>query len=232
MSTSHESIALERFEQVARELGLPIERGQGKDNRIAITECGVGVYYQRGDLRVELPEATVVVEVESSGGVTNLAKYWECFEAGRLTKPIHLLHLFRQKSTNDYASHIVVWKFLAAKMTRELGDSFTARVMVYRDADKAGLDEAVKAFKDMLAGTQPSQPTLSFARLLAKARTLASASTHPAAATFDVERWLLKWIATPQPALGGRRPQDLLDLPHGVEDVERVMGAMLSGVVV
>jgi hypothetical protein len=232
MSTSHESIALERFEAVARDLRLPFERGQGKDNRIPITECGVGVYYQRGDLRVELPEATVVVEVESSGGVTNLAKYWECFEAGRLTKPIRLLHLFRQKSVNDYASHIVVWKFLARKMARELGDRFTAHVMLYRDADKAGLDEALTVFKNMLARTSQSQPTPALARLLDKARSLAATSAHPDAATFDVERWLLMWLTVPQPALGGRKPQDLLNEPHGVEAVERIMGALLSDVVV
>lgn len=157
MSTSHESIALERFEQVARDLALPFSRGQGASNRIPIAERGAGVYYQRGDLRVELPESTVIVEVESSGGVTNLAKYWECFEAGRLTKTVHLLHLFRQKSTNDYASHIVVWNFLAAKMSRVLGDRFTARLMFYRDGDLTTLDDAVVAFKDMVASPPAPQ---------------------------------------------------------------------------
>ena len=232
MSISHESIALERFEQVARDLRLPFVRGQGRDNRIPIPERGVSVYYQRGDLRVELPAVTVVVEVESSGGVTNLAKYWECFESGRLTKPIRLLHLFRQKSANDYASHIVVWEFLAAKMARELGDRFNGRLMLYRDADKAGLDEALKMFQDMLNGIPMSQPAPAFTRLLAKARSLAAASTHPAASTFDAERWLLEWLRVPQPALGGKRPQDLLDVANGVESVERVMGAMLSGAIV
>jgi hypothetical protein len=151
MSISHESIALEGFERAAKELGFTPERGQGNGNRITIAG---GVYYQRGDLRVELPHATVIVEVESSGGVTNLAKYWECFDTGRLTKPVRLLHLFRQKSVNDYASHIVVWKFLAQKMEQALGERFQASLMTYQDGDVNDLSVAVSIFRKMLAGAR------------------------------------------------------------------------------
>lgn len=71
-----------------------------------------------------------------------------------------------------------------------------------------------------------------FTRLLAQAREMAAESTHPDAATLDVERWLLHWITVPQPALGGRRPEEMLDTPESVEAVSRVMGAIISGVVV
>jgi uncharacterized protein (DUF2384 family) len=68
-----------------------------------------------------------------------------------------------------------------------------------------------------------------FARLLAQARDMAADSTHPAAATLDVEQWLLRWLTVPQPALGGRRPDEMLDTPAGVDAVARVMGAIMSG---
>jgi uncharacterized protein (DUF2384 family) len=68
-----------------------------------------------------------------------------------------------------------------------------------------------------------------FVRLLAQARAMAAESTHPAAATLDVERWLLHWLTVPQPALGGRRPEEMLDTAEGVDAVSRVMGAIQSG---
>lgn len=71
-----------------------------------------------------------------------------------------------------------------------------------------------------------------FARLLDQARAMARASTHANAATLDVERWLTHWLTKPQPALGGRRPDELLDTPGGVDAVMRVLGAIQSGVVV
>src|SRR5688572_23539047 len=80
---SHEAFALTRFRQLAEAHGFAASFGQHAANRIPING---GVYYQFGDLRVELPDCTLIVEVESSGGVTNLAKYWECCESGRLKK--------------------------------------------------------------------------------------------------------------------------------------------------
>ena len=68
-----------------------------------------------------------------------------------------------------------------------------------------------------------------FARLLSQARDMAASSTHPAAATLDVEQWLGNWLRVPQPALGGRRPEELLDTPAGVDAVARVLGAISSG---
>lgn len=46
---------------------------------------------------------------------------------------------------------------------------------------------------------------------------------------FDVGKWLGLWIERPQPALGGKRPAELLDTPTGVEVVSRVLGAIESG---
>lgn len=68
-----------------------------------------------------------------------------------------------------------------------------------------------------------------FGQLLAKVQELAAQSTHPDAAAFDTALWLGEWIRKPQPALGGRRPEDLLDTPTGQAAVMRVLGAMESG---
>jgi hypothetical protein len=63
-----EAQALQPFTAVATELGLACVRGQGLANRLPIKP---NVYFQFGDLRVGCPTTTIVVEVESSGGVTN-----------------------------------------------------------------------------------------------------------------------------------------------------------------
>ena len=68
-----------------------------------------------------------------------------------------------------------------------------------------------------------------FLLLLRQAREMAAGSTNPAAASFDVEQWLREWIQKPQPALGGRKPEEMLGSRAGVESVRRVLGAISSG---
>ena len=74
------------------------------------------------------------------------------------------------------------------------------------------------------------QAALGVTRLLAKAREMAAESTHLEADHFDVSRWLGEWIRKPQAALGGRKPEELLDTPSGLDAVMRVLGAIQSGV--
>ena len=66
-------------------------------------------------------------------------------------------------------------------------------------------------------------------RLLGIAQELVASSTAKGASEFDAAKWLGTWIERPQPALGGRRPSDLLDTPTGVEVVARLLGAIESG---
>jgi hypothetical protein len=145
---SHEAFALARFQEIAGLHGHSVQSGQNSSNRIPINGA---VYYQFGDLRVELPHVTIIVEVESSGGTTNLAKYWECYEFGRLTKPMKLLHIFRQKSVNDYESHMVIWRFLSNKMHAALGRRFEGRWLTYQDGSQASLEPAFAIFAGWLA---------------------------------------------------------------------------------
>lgn len=67
------------------------------------------------------------------------------------------------------------------------------------------------------------------ARLMDIAQSILAESTDPAAAQTDANEWLGRWLETPQPALAGKKPADLLDTPTGADVVARALGAMLSG---
>ena len=73
------------------------------------------------------------------------------------------------------------------------------------------------------------QAALGVVRLLGIAESMVENSTAEEARQFDAGKWLGQWIERPQPALGGKKPADLLDTPTGVEVVARVLGAMESG---
>lgn len=145
--TSHEALALEMFREIADANGFDSQSSQWAKNRIPIEGF---VYYQFGDFRVELPDRTIIIEVESSGGITNLAKYWECFDSGRLTKPIQLLHVYRQVSANDYKSHMVVWEFLCRKMHECMPGKFEGKLATYEAGNLESLRQACDIFNGWL----------------------------------------------------------------------------------
>lgn len=142
-----EAELLRPFIEVVQRRGLTHSKGQGSKNQVPIRPR---VYFQFGDLWVELPQCTLLVEVESSGGVTNLAKYWEIIETCRIEKPVRLLHLFRQKSINDYEAHLVICRFLSEKMKLALGSRFACALHVYRDGDPTSVAPAVATFEQWL----------------------------------------------------------------------------------
>jgi putative toxin-antitoxin system antitoxin component (TIGR02293 family) len=82
---------------------------------------------------------------------------------------------------------------------------------------------------DVLTGVA-NRRALNLLRLLAHAREILKDSTSAEAERFDVARWLGRWIETPQPALGGKKPADLLDTETGASMVDRTLGAVRSGV--
>jgi putative toxin-antitoxin system antitoxin component (TIGR02293 family) len=73
------------------------------------------------------------------------------------------------------------------------------------------------------------QAALGLTRLLALARGIVADSTAAEAKDFDAARWLGRWLEQPQPALGGRKPADLIAMPTGLEMVARLLGAIESG---
>lgn len=81
---------------------------------------------------------------------------------------------------------------------------------------------------EALAGSG-GRAAIGMARLIARAQALVADSTAPQAAGFDAAKWLGQWLERPQPALGGRRPGELLDTPTGLAVVTRLLGALESG---
>jgi putative toxin-antitoxin system antitoxin component (TIGR02293 family) len=73
------------------------------------------------------------------------------------------------------------------------------------------------------------QAAVALARLLAQAREIADNSMSPEAKSFDTARWLGRWIECAQPALGGRKPAELIATPTGAAMVSRLLGAIESG---
>lgn len=95
------------------------------------------------------------------------------------------------------------------------------------DVPKATIE--AKVARDEVVGGAGGQRALAMVRLLGQAHDIVSRSTAAGAATFQTAEWLGEWIETPQPALGGRKPSDLLDTPTGFEIVSRTLGALESG---
>ncbi|MEF3280926.1 MAG: hypothetical protein K6357_08195 [Elusimicrobiota bacterium] len=140
---------IKEFRKAAKEYTKDIFSGQGKNNRI---EVGDNIYFQFGDLRVETGNCSVIVEVESSGGVTNLVKYWYILSSSetepKISKDIILLHIFKKNSENDYESHIKLWEFLYGKMKEKLGNRIEAKLFEVKNEDD--LSNAVNKFKKKL----------------------------------------------------------------------------------
>lgn len=73
------------------------------------------------------------------------------------------------------------------------------------------------------------QAAIGMVKLLGIAQEIVANSTVSEAKSFDATKWLGQWIELPQPALGGRKPAELLDTPTGVELVARLLGSIQSG---
>ena len=139
---SHEAAVLDILtESLADIPGAIFIRGQGRDNRFGIDGWALSPLqlFQFGDLRIELPSATLVVEAESAGGVGNLAKYWPLLRSGALQKRMVLAHLFMLGSDGDYIAHRKLWEFLVECMTHDLqqvgvvrAEHWDARLFTYR----------------------------------------------------------------------------------------------------
>ena len=96
----------------------------------------------------------------------------------------------------------------------------------------AGVPKATaekKAASGERVSGRAGQAALGIARLLAKAQSIVDNSTSVSAKDFNTAEWLGRWLETPQPSLGGRKPGDLIDTPTGLEVVSRLLGALENG---
>ena len=92
---------------------------------------------------------------------------------------------------------------------------------------KATAEKKVAA-GELLSGSG-GRAALGIARLLGMASEIVANSTAPEARDFDAAKWLGQWLETPQPALSGRKPAELIDTPTGFAVVARLLGAIASG---
>ena len=101
------------------------------------------------------------------------------------------------------------------------------RMFSYLGIPKATVEKKA-AGREMIAGSG-GQAALGMVKLLAIAQSIVQNGDAVQAKNFDSAKWLGQWIERPQPALGGRRPAELLDTPTGADLVARLLGAIESG---
>ena len=80
----------------------------------------------------------------------------------------------------------------------------------------------------MLSGLSGTA-AIAMARLLGLVEESVHQSTALGNTEFNCAKWLGEWIEKPQPALGGRKPADLIATPTGVELVAKLLGSAQSG---
>lgn len=87
-----------------------------------------------------------------------------------------------------------------------------------------------KKSQDAAIDGAPGFAALALRALLDRAREVVLATVAPEQVSdVDVGRWLGEWLQTPMPALGGKRPVDVLDVPAGQTVVFRLLGSLESG---
>ena len=77
--------------------------------------------------------------------------------------------------------------------------------------------------------TVGSYATKATGELLAQVQAMVKNSAAVEARSFDSAKWLGQWIERPLPALGGRKPIDMLDSSEGLDVVKRLLGSTESG---
>lgn len=119
---------------------------------------------------------------------------------------------------------------VAARLVKDL--AYEMAIPAVRMFKIIGVPKATaerKAEKNEVIAGGGGQSALGVLNLLGIAQSIVAESTHENAAQFDVAKWLGRWIEHPQPALGGRKPADLLDTPTGIDVVARLLGSLQSG---
>ncbi len=75
--------------------------------------------------------------------------------------------------------------------------------------------------------TEQTERVVGLSKLIGQVQSMVAESGDPAG--FDAAHWVAQWIERPNPALGGRRPAELMDTVAGQELVGAVLARMQSG---
>lgn len=135
--------------------GLRIYTGQKIYNRVELRNYeNSHSYFEFGDLRLEFNSSRIIVEVDTAGGVTNLAKYYymlnepDQFNFKDITpgKMTYMLHIFVCNGQNDYYAHRRLWGYLSQKLEAK---NFKADIEIWNTKDSEHQKVELK-FKDIL----------------------------------------------------------------------------------
>src|SRR6185503_11174412 len=107
----------------------------------------------------------------------------------------------------EYERHGVDGKFLRDLSKRMEISQLHVFEMI--GVPKATAEKKVAA-GEVISGSG-GQAAIGMAKLIAKVGEMAANSPAPEAKDFDAAKWLGRWIDIAQPALGGRKPSELLD---------------------
>ncbi|SDB72494.1 antitoxin Xre/MbcA/ParS toxin-binding domain-containing protein [Belnapia rosea] len=84
-----------------------------------------------------------------------------------------------------------------------------------------------KAKQDGTLSPGESERVLGMAKLVGQLEAMVQASGDPEG--FDAPGWMARWLQAPLPALGGRRPMDLMDTMEGQALVSTTLAQMQGG---
>jgi putative toxin-antitoxin system antitoxin component (TIGR02293 family) len=86
-----------------------------------------------------------------------------------------------------------------------------------------------KARANQRLSVDESSRVLGIARLLGQVETMVTHLGSEEATEFNPAHWVAAWLEQPLPALGGRRPADLMDTAEGQAVVAETVARMQSG---
>lgn len=200
------------------------------------------VVKQRHHVRKAKSKATLrhagrVVRIK--GAQKNADVILAAHQTGSSGSPFHVLYV-RSRGIDDFVANIhgadpirlieTERKGVAGIFVKDLSRRMeipAQRMFSMLGVPKATAEKKVAA-GELLTGSG-GRAALGIAKLLGMAREIVDNSTAPEAKDFDVAKWLGQWLEKPQPALGGRKPAELIDTPTGLAVVAKLLGAIESG---
>jgi uncharacterized protein (DUF2384 family) len=90
---------------------------------------------------------------------------------------------------------------------------------------RSTLERKLQASADM--NTAESERVIGLSKLIGQVQAMVAESGEPKG--FDAARWFAAWMAEAAPALGGRKPEELLETADGREAISRLLAQMQSG---
>lgn len=117
---------------------------------------------------------------------------------------------------------------LEARMVIELAtrlDTSQEHLMTRLGLPRATIVRKSKARENL--STEQTERVVGLSRLIGQVQTMVEQSGEPEG--FDAAHWVADWLERPNPALGGRRPAELMDTVGGQELVGSVLAKMQSG---